>query len=463
MKAVPYWGYKPFAYSVNGVVKRNPNEGSNAQLNVTEALPAGEKDVNIVVYFVPNGQRGQYYIITVDPRITDGTVTVNPQVAKEHETITVTVKPNAGYSVLRVGYDDLDKGRQGGTAILTGETASFEMKSCNTQVGVIFKRISKPLSFKVLLEGAGVKDAEVTVTDDENKVHPPTGTLKTNESGVATVAEVPVLLEKGKVTVVATLGGVKHTVKIPVTTNGNGEATPNSFNFRKVEVMVLDRKTNGALEGATVSFGGQDVVLDGGQEVKIGAQEVKTDSDGKATLYLVSDVKNVVVEKTGYRSVTVKNVKVGGGEILLVTLNRALPDVTFTVSPGTKVTINGNGGTYTATAEAGKTEVKVSSVPDIATGGTVTVKATIDGQERVVTVPVTVTNGTASPSDLTLHEVTVKVVELGATPERPIANATVTAGGADLGEDGRGRRGEALPGEGGELRGHEGRGGGVHR
>ena len=172
--------------------------------------------------------------------------------------------------------------------------------------------------------------------------------------------------------------------------------------------MVRDRKTNGALEGATVSFGGQDVVLDGGQEVKIGAQEVKTDSDGKATLYLVSDVKNVVVEKTGYRSATVKNVKVGG--LTLVMLNRDLPDVTFTVSPGATVTINGNGGTYTATAEAGKTEVKVSSVPDIATGGTVTVKATIDGQERVVTVPVTVTNGTASPSDLTLHEVTVKVV-----------------------------------------------------
>ena len=110
--------------------------------------------------------------------------------------------------------------------------------------------------------------------------------------------------------------------------------------------------------------------------------------------------------------------------------------MTFTVDNGATVTINGNGGTYTATAEAGKTEVKVPSVPDITTGGTVTVKATVDGQERVVTVPVTVANGVATPSDLKLHEVRVTVVEQGTATG--IASATVTVGGQEATTDGSG-------------------------
>ena len=426
-------GKMVFAVSVNGIVEKWPDKGAGKAHSDEVTLPAGGKDVDIVVYYVQYNIK--HYIVTIDPNITDGIVTVNPQVAKKDDRVDVTITPKPGYAVVEWIVH--------GTGAVDGYApsfTSFKMPDYDVELKVVFKRTLEPLSFKVLLEGAGVKDAEVTVTDDENKVYPSTGTLKTNASGVATVAEVPVLLEKGKVTVVATLGGVKHTVKIPITTNGNGEATPNSFNFRKVIVKVRDRKTHGDLEGVTVSFGAQDVVLDGGVQVKIGAQKVKTDETGVATLYHVGDVKDVKFEKTGYRSATLAHARAGVQNLNFVELLPALPDVTFTVSPGATVTINnGNGKSYEATAEAGKTEVKVPSVPDIATGGTVTVKAAVDGQERVVTVPVTVTNGTASPNDLTLHEVRVTVVELGATPEKAIAGATVTAGAqvsATTGADG---------------------------
>ena len=116
------------------------------------------------------------------------------------------------------------------------------------------------------------------------------------------------------------------------------------------------------------------------------------------------------------------------GQVAEIELAKAgTPGVTFTVDNGATVTVkDGSNGTHTAQDADNDGSVTVPGVPDIATGaGTVTVTA----NGHTVEVPVAVTNGAASPSDLTLHEVTVRVVEQGTAPKKTIAGATVTIGG----------------------------------
>ena len=112
---------------------------------------------------------------------------------------------------------------------------------------------------------------------------------------------------------------------------------------------------------------------------------------------------------------------------------KAATPVTVTVNDGAKVTLVDAGGTSheeTDTDRDGR--VTLPNVP-VPTAGTVTVEA----NGHTVKVPVTVgADGTMSPNDLKLHEVTVKVVEQGTTTR--IANAKVTIGGqeATAGTDG---------------------------
>ena len=261
--------------------------------------------------------------------------------------------------------------------------------------------------------------ATVTVKDGSNGTHT---AQDADNDGSVTVPGVPDIAT-GAGTVTVTANG--HTVEVPVTVT-NGSASPSDLTLHEVTVRVVEQ---GTAPKKTIA----------GAKVTIGGQAATADANGEAKLHLVVGVtyKGVQAEAAGYTPLTGGELAVQAGQVAEIELAKAgTPGVTFTVDNGATVTINGNGGTYTATAEAGKTEVKVPSVPDITTGGTVTVKATVDGQERVVTVPVTVANGVATPSDLTLHEVRVTVVEQGTATG--IASATVTVGGQEATANGNG-------------------------
>ena len=261
--------------------------------------------------------------------------------------------------------------------------------------------------------------ATVTVKDGSNGTHT---AQDADNDGSVTVPGVPDIAT-GTGTVTVTANG--HTVEVPVTVT-NGSASPSDLTLHEVTVRVVEQ---GTAPKKTIA----------GAKVTIGGQAATADANGEAKLHLVVGVtyKGVQAEAAGYTPLTGGELAVQAGQVAEIELAKAgTPGVTFTVDNGATVTINGNGGTYTATAEAGKTEVKVPSVPDITTGGTVTVKATVDGQERVVTVPVTVANGVATPSDLTLHEVRVTVVEQGTATG--IASATVTVGGQEATANGNG-------------------------
>ena len=268
----------------------------------------------------------------------------------------------------------------------------------------------KPLkNVEVKVDGG----ATVTLVDGDGKSYTETDT---DGNGEVVLPNVPAPT-KGTVTVKTTDG---KSVEVPVTVDANGAMSPKDLKLYpiKIKVVELGATPEKPIADATVTAGGQT--------------SAKTGADGVATLYLVKgvDYEGTKAEASGYEDGTVKlEVKVDGSvapsEIALA--KAGSHSVNFTVDKGATVTVNDpTNGSHTATAGPNDTQVSVPGVPDVATGGTVTVTATIDGQERVVTVPVKVVNGDATPSDLTLRAVTVRVVD--GQSGQPISGATVTVG-----------------------------------
>ena len=423
-------------------IKHEATTGANGKAEVpdvpqpTEGTVTVEKDGKVVTVPVKVDEHGGMTPSTVDlsdANIAPVTVTVVEKGATPEKPIigaTVTVgaqKVQAGANgevTLRLVKNATYAGVK---AVATGYLNDTVTLKVNDDGSVTPNKIelrkTAPVAVTVTDGGTGVDGARVTIVDNDGKKHEAT----TGADGRTTVQGVPVPTA-GTVTV-AKDGKV---VTVPVTVDEHGVMDPSTVDISstdivEVTVTVVEKGTTTGIANATVT---------------VGAQAVQTGANGEVTLRLVKNgtYNGVTASATGYTAISGQTLTVdGSGNATPAQIELAkagTPGVTFTVDNGATVTINGNGGIYTATAEAGKTEVKVPSVPDITTGGTVTVKATVDGQERVVTVPVTVANGVATPSDLKLHEVRVTVVEQGTATG--IASATVTVGGQEATTDGSG-------------------------
>ncbi|MBB1541080.1 MAG: T9SS type A sorting domain-containing protein, partial [Bacteroidia bacterium] len=176
--------------------------------------------------------------------------------------------------------------------------------------------------------------------------------------------------------------------------------------------------------------------------VTLGGQpSVQTGAEGVATLHLVRRVtyERGAAARTGYSTATINKLTVdehGATDPGVVELEKkALELVTVTVKDGTTnvegatVTLIDSDGTRYEEKTDGNGEAAIQDVP-VPTEGTVTVEK--DG--KVVTVPVEVdADGHINPPVVNIAEanvwpVKVTVVEKGASPEVPIAGATVTVG-----------------------------------
>ena len=318
------------------------------------------------------------------------------------------------YLVGGVTYRDLKAEAAGYTAI-SGQTLAVDASGNATPSRIeLAKAGSHSVNFTV------DKGATVTVSDPTNGSH--AATAGPNDTQVS-VPGVPDVATGGTVTVTA--GG--KTVTVPVKVE-NGVATPSDLTLHEVRVTVVEQGATPekAIAGATVTVGGQEVTADG---------------SGEATLRLVVGVtyKDMQAEATGYTGISGQTLAVDGSGNAApsrIELAKAgTPGVALTVNGGAKVTIvDDSGAAHGATDTDGDGTVTVPGVPDVAHGK---VKVELpDGTS--VEVPVTVASGVASPSDLTLHPVTVKVVEQGATPEKVIAGAKVTVGGQEATANGNG-------------------------
>ena len=283
------------------------------------------------------------------------------------------------------------------------------------------------LEKKVLLpvEARVNPGATVTLVDSDRKSYTETDT---DGDRSVTLPSVPVPTE-GTVTVTATVDGETRKLEVHVTVDANGDMNPKDLTLYPTEIKVAEKDANPevAIAGATVT---------------VGVQKGTTNGGGVATLYLVKGVtyEGVKAAAAGYEEAVVAELTVdaaGQADPREIELEKkALANVKVTVNGGATVTlVDGDGKSYTETDTDGNGEVVLPNVP-VPTAGTVTVS--VDG--KTVTVPVRVDKDSVmSPKDLTLHPVTVKVVEKGVSPEKTIAGATVTIGGqpsVETGADG---------------------------
>ena len=295
----------------------------------------------------------------------------------------------------------------------------------------------------VELEKKALELVTVTVKDGTTNVERATVTLissdgtryeeKTDGNGEAAIQDVPVPTE-GTVTVEKD-GKI---VTVPVEVDADGHINPPVVNIAEanvwpVKVTVVEKGTSPAvpIAGATVTVGAQT--------------SAATGADGVATLHLLKGktYKEVKAMAAGYDDTCVALTVYASGDYNpreMALVKKAVKGVTVKVNESATVTlVDGAGNPHTATDSEARGEVSLPGVP-VTTSGKVTVTAMVGGETRKLEVPVTVDrDGTVNPHDLTLYRVTVKVVEQGATPEKPIAGAKVTVGGqtsAAAGADG---------------------------
>ena len=263
--------------------------------------------------------------------------------------------------------------------------------------------------------------ATVTLVDGDGKSYTETDT-DGNKEVVLPNVPVPTV---GTVTV--SVDG--KTVTVPVTVGKDSVMSPKDLTLHPVEIKVVEKGVSPekTIAGATVTIGGQP--------------SVETGADGVATLYLVWGVsyEKGAAARAGYSTATINKLAVdehGATDPGVVELEKkALELVTVTVKDGTTnvegatVTLISSDGTRYEEKTDGNGGAAIQDVP-VPTEGTVTVEK--DG--KIVTVPVEVdADGNINPPVVNIAEanvwpVKVTVVEKGASPEVPIAGATVTVG-----------------------------------
>ena len=311
----------------------------------------------------------------------------------------------------------------GVTAAAAGYLASAEMEVAVDAGGAatpdeiaLTKKALKDVTVQVVDHGSNVEGATVTLVDVDGKEYQKV----TDGNGQAVMPKVPVPTEG---TVTAEKNGL--VVTVPVTVDEHGVMTPgtvdiSSADIVEVWVQVVEKGTNVGLGGATVF---------------VGSQLSNTGPSGETSLRLlkgktymgVSAIRMGYLPRTGVKLTVDAAGQAVPREIELE--KKVLRPVTVGVNPGATVTlVDSDGKSYTGTETGGSGKVTLADVP-VPTEGKVTVEATVDGETRKLEIPVTVdANGDMNPKDLTLRAVPVKVVEKNASPEVPIAGATVTVG-----------------------------------
>ncbi len=372
------------------------------------------KDITLVAKWMESGK--VEFIVTFDSK---GGTAVAPQKVEEGKSATKPAEPKKdGYKFVEwqlkgVKYDFSKKVTESITLVAEWKRA----------VGVTITVVDGPNN--------GVEGATVTIVDENGEYK--TDPTKTGQDGKVVVPGVPAPTE-GTVTVEAKINGEEKVVTVPVKVDEDGNADPNTVDFKsakEVELKVVDAVTGKGIKDAMV---------------KVGTQEAKTKDEGKVTL-------NLMVGKKGY-PVLAKAEGYADGEVVLSVNDKGIADPdtiwltvvkdvkirvtngTDPVKDATVTIVDGNGDPHEATTDAeGNT-----TVPDVPapTDGTITVKV----GKKVVTVPVTVDeNGKADPSEIDFKS--AKPVELtvvdAVTPNDGIKGATVTVGAqtATTGTDGK--------------------------
>ena len=208
------------------------------------------------------------YQITVDTKITNGTVTVSDYACKD-DTVTVTVTPASGYQLkadsltYKIGDDTTPY-----TINKDTDTYSFTMPAANVTVTAAFVNVPTPPAPTPPSGGGSTPTVTVPVTGESSKVN-----VQASVSGsTATVKEIKAE-DLAKVTggesVEIDLTGLKKnidTAKIPTTT---------------VEKIAEQSGMSVKLSTATVTF---DTAA---------TQEIAAQADGKTIELVVDDIKNV--------------------------------------------------------------------------------------------------------------------------------------------------------------------------
>ena len=357
-------------------------------------------------------------------------------------------QPIEGATVTIGGQPSVETGADGVATLYLVRGATYE-KGAAARAGYSTATISKLTVDELGATDPGVVELEkkapelvtVTVKDGTTNVEGATVTLidsdgtryeeKTDGNGEAVIQDVPAPTE-GTVTVVKD-GKV---VTVPVAVYEYGHIIPS-------EVDIADAKV-WPVKVTVVEKGASPEVRIAGATVTVGAQtSAATGADGVATLYLVKGgtYKEVKAVAAGYDDTCVVLTVDASGDYNpreMVLVKKAVKGVTVKVNESATVTlVDGVGDSHTATDSEARGEVSLPGVP-VTTTGKVTVTATVGGKTRELEVPVTVDkDGTVHPGDLTLHPVTVKVVD--SQSKQPIEGAKVTAGGqtsAAAGADG---------------------------
>ena len=333
------------------------------------------------------------------------------------------------YLVRGVTYEKGAAARAGYSTATISKLTVDEHGATDPGVVELEKKVLEIVTVKVEDDGNNVEGATVTLISSDGTRYEE----KTDGNGEAAIQDVPVPTE-GTVTVEKD-GKI---VTVPVEVDADGHINPPVVNIAEanvwpVKVTVVEKGTSPAvpIAGATVTVGAQT--------------SAATGADGVATLHLLKGktYKEVKAMAAGYDDTCVALTVYASGDYNpreMALVKKAVKGVTVKVNESATVTlVDGVGNSHTATDSEARGEVSLPDVP-VTTTGKVTVTATVGGETRKLEVPVTVDkDGTVNPHDLTLYRVTVKVVEQGATPEKPIAGAKVTVGGqtsAAAGADG---------------------------
>ena len=397
-----------------------PTEGT---VTVTATVDGETRKLEVQVTVDANGDMNPKDLTLYPTEIKVAEKDANPEVAIAGATVTVSVQKgttNGGgvatlYLVKGVTYEGVKAAAAGYEEAVVAELTVDAAGKADPRVIELEKKALA--NVKVTVNGG----ATVTLVDGDGKSYTETDTDGNKE---VVLPRVPVPTA-GTVTV--SVDG--KTVTVPVTVGKDSVMSPKDLTLHPVEIKVVEKGASPvkAIAGATVTLGGQP--------------SVQTGADGVATLYLVRGVtyERGAAARTGYSTATISKLTVdehGATDPGVVELEKkALENVTVTVKDngsnveGATVTLIDSDGTRYEEKTDGNGEAAIQDVP-VPTEGTVTVEK--DG--KVVTVPVEVdADGHINPPVVNIAEanvwpVKVTVVEKGASPEVPIAGATVTVG-----------------------------------
>jgi hypothetical protein len=400
------------------------------------------------------------YSVTI-AELTNGSVTANPASAEVNQTVTLTVKPDAGYKLTE---GSLKVTESGGTVTVTltgsGNTYTFTMPAFDVTVSATFTAIN----YSVII--AGMSNGSVTANPASAKVGQTVTLTVSPASGYQLTANSLVVTKAGGGTVAVTGGGSTYTFTMPAF-DVTVSATFTPINYS----VIIAGMSNGSVTTSTASAElGQTVTLtvkpDAGYKLKDGSLVVaKTGGTvpvtGSGNIYTFTMPADNVTVQAVFETVPSYSISTGtmtggtvgidpthaaaGATITLTVTSYAgyqytAGSLTATKSGGGTVPVTGSGNTYTFTMPADNVTVLATFTPidysvSIAqlTNGSVTANPATTTVGQTVTLAVTPVSG----YQLTANSLVVTKAGGGTVPvsgsgseytfTMPADNVTVTA------------------------------------